>query len=155
MQPSIAQQSIAHVFPADFHLRWLIMLRMNYSAAGAPHIVSYFAFALLTPAGTSITAAIRARASLGHLKTSQFKATLLWIITRLLFLSSRSRLSRFSMPWILTFVSVMYLLRHACAAKPTKTKSFGFPPSASFNSLFSNQWYNTQDRDKCKDCSYT
>lgn len=43
-----------------------MVLWMNYSAAGAVHVVSYFAFALLTPAGTSITAAIRARASLGH-----------------------------------------------------------------------------------------
>lgn len=43
-----------------------MVLWMNYSAAGAVHVVSYFAFALLTPAGTSITAAIRAQASLGH-----------------------------------------------------------------------------------------
>lgn len=43
---------------------------MNYSAAGAAHIVSYFAFALLTPAGTSITDAIKAQASLGHLDSA-------------------------------------------------------------------------------------
>lgn len=62
-QQWIALQSIARLTPhgpPHFHLRWLIMLLgMNYSAAGAAHIVSYFAFALLTPAGTSITDAIR------------------------------------------------------------------------------------------------
>lgn len=136
------------------HLRWLIMvLRMNYSAAGAEHIVSYFAFALLTPAGTSITDAIRAQASLGHLELCSDSLHFCYLISCSHFatVSSHSQLSRFSSHALNLNICLFDVLVGSCLPCKNRPEC----SIASFNSRFSNQKYNTQDRHKCKDCSYT